>query len=41
MNLLTRLASPMRVLGPYVALGLIVPGRTVITLSLWALITPG
>ena len=37
MNWVSRLARPMRALGPYAAIELIVPGGSLLALSLWAL----
>lgn len=36
MNLLGRLVRPMRKVGPYAAVALVVPGGSLIALSLWA-----
>jgi hypothetical protein len=37
---LGRLVSPMRTLGPYIAVALLVPGGSLIALSLWAFRRP-
>jgi hypothetical protein len=34
-NWVTRLASPLLAFGPYAAIGLVVPGGSLIALSLW------
>lgn len=36
-SLITRLAAPVRGLGPYAAIELILPGGSLIALSLWAI----
>jgi hypothetical protein len=36
MNLLGHLVSPMRKIGPYAAVALVVPGGSLIALSLWS-----
>jgi hypothetical protein len=36
-NWISRLVSPLRELGPYTAIELLVPGGSLIALSLWAL----
>jgi hypothetical protein len=33
---MSRIARPLRVLGPYAAIELVVPGGTLLALSLWA-----